>query len=59
MYPIIILLSPYGQSPYDHSTPFQSESYYPEVYDERLFPLFPSQGGPMGPPPGPPGIRVP
>ena len=43
----------YNQMLYDHSTPFQAEHYIPEVYDQRIFPMFPSQGGPMGPPPGP------
>ena len=46
---------PYNQMPYVHSTPFQAEDYNPESYDQRMFPMFPSQGGPMGPPPGPPG----
>ena len=49
--------------PYVHSTPFQAEDYNPESYDQRMFPMFPSQGGPMGPPPGPPGtgdlVKVP
>ena len=50
---------PYDQMLYDHSTPFQTEHYNPEVYDQRIFPMFPSQGGPMGPPPGPPGMGGP
>ena len=53
---------PYNQMPSVHSTPFQAEDYNPE-YDQRMFPMFPSQGGPMGPPPGPPGtggrVKVP
>ena len=39
---------PYDQTSYVHSTPFQTEHYIPEVYDQRIFPMFPSQGGPMG-----------
>ena len=50
---------PYNQMPSVHSTPFQAEHYNPEVYDQRIFPMFPSQGGPMGPPPGPPGMGGP
>ena len=49
---------PYNQMPSVHSTPFQAEDYNPE-YDQRMFPMFPSQGGPMGPPPGPPGTAGP
>ena len=49
---------PYNQIPSVHSTPFQAEDYNPE-YDQRMFPMFPSQGGPMGPPPGPPGTGGP
>ena len=46
---------PNNQTPYVHSTPFQTAHYFPESYDQRTFPMFPSQGGPMGPPPGTPG----
>ena len=50
---------PNNQTPYVHSTPFHNEYYYLEGYDQRIFPMFPSQGGPMGPPPGPPGTQGP
>ena len=50
---------PYNETASVHSTPFQAEYYNPEVYDQRIFPMFPSQGGPMGPPPGPPGTEGP
>jgi hypothetical protein len=56
MYPsnhYVFYNNPYGQTPNFHSTPFHSENFYPEAFEERQFgPMFPSQGGPMGPPPG-------
>ncbi|WP_071394752.1 hypothetical protein [Bacillus tuaregi] len=61
---------PYPYHSYDHHpyqqleayplSSFPAEELYQEGYDERIFgPLFPSQGGPMGPPPGPPGTQGP
>ena len=45
--------NPYGQTTYFHSTPFTNDPFYHEAFDVRQFgPGSPSQGGPMGPPPG-------
>ena len=35
-----IYQQPYDQTLYDHSTPYQTEHYIPEVYDQRISPCF-------------------